>query len=479
MTLLVFFVSGVCAADPIEMGSRRELFVDRHLIERIEGAALRLATPRDEGVAIAFDKPWEGAFCGYGTILKDGERFRAYYRGLASAGRDGSADEVTCVAESVDGVHWTKPSLGAFEVAGSKDNNCVLAGLPPFSHNFSPMIDPRPDCPADQRYKALAGTIDTGLVAFASEDGLRWRKLREEPVLSKADVGEEHMFDSQNLAFWSQAEGKFLCYFRVFQDHIRRIFRAESDDFLNWTNIALMEYRSSAGAPPIEHHYTNQTHPYFRAPHIYIGLAARFMEGRQVLTNEEAKAIGVDPRYFRDSSDAVLLTSRGGHVYDREFVEGFLRPGIGARHWVSRTNYPALNVVPTGPNEMSLYVNQDYAQPTAHLHRYSLRLDGFASVWAPLAGGEIVTRPITFRGKELLVNFATSAAGSLRVEIQDANGEAIPGFRLKESREHIGNEIEKRISWVGGSDVAALGGRPIRLRFRLSDADLYSFHFNQ
>lgn len=150
-------------------------------------------------------------------------------------------------------------------------------------------------------------------------------------------------------------------------------------------------------APP-EHLYTNQTSPYFRAPHLYVAIAARFFEGRQVLTDEQARAIHVDPAYFRDTSDAVLMTSRGGAVYDRTFLEGYLKPGIGPQNWVSRTNYPALNVVQTGPTEMSLYVNQDYAQPTAHLRRYSLRLDGFASARADAQPGEMLTRPFIFTG---------------------------------------------------------------------------------
>jgi len=127
---------------------------------------------------------------------------------------------------------------------------------------------------------------------------------------------------------------------------------------------------------PAEHFYTNQTSPYFRAPHIYIANAARFFEGRQVLNAAQAKAIKDHSEYFKDTSDSVLMTSRGGSVYDRTFLEGYIKPGIGPQNWVSRTNYPALNIVQTGPTEMSLYVNHDYAQPTAHLRRYSLRLDG-------------------------------------------------------------------------------------------------------
>ena len=117
-----------------------------------------------------------------------------------------------------------------------------------------------------------------------------------------------------------------------------------------------------------------------------MGIAARFFPGRQVLTADQAKAIGVDPGYFHDCSDAVLLTSRGGSRFDRTFMEGFLVPGIGPENWVSRTNYPARNVVQTGPHEMSFYVNQNYGQVTSHLRRYSLRLDGFACVRAATTG---------------------------------------------------------------------------------------------
>lgn len=275
------------------------------------------------------------------------------------------------------------------------------------------------------------------------------------------------------MPFWSAAEGCYLCYFRVFVNGIRRISRTTSKDFLTWTEPVLMGY----GNGPIEHLYTNQTHPYFRAPHLYVGVAARFMPGRQVLSAQQAKAIGVDPRYFKDCSDGVLITTRGGDRYDRTFPEGFLTPGIGAENWVSRTNYPALNVVPTGPAEMSLFVNQNYGQPTSHLRRYSLRVDGFAAAVAPYAGGQLVTKPLTFTGSELEVNFATSAAGGVQVEVQDAAGTPVPGFTLADAVETIGNETDRVVRWKGGSDVTALAGKPVRLRFVMKDARLYSFRF--
>ena len=76
---------------------------------------------------------------------------------MPAARSDGTRSESTCYAVSNDGIHWTRPNLGLFEYEGSKDNNIVLGDMPPYSHNFCPMIDPRDDIPADERYKMCAG----------------------------------------------------------------------------------------------------------------------------------------------------------------------------------------------------------------------------------------------------------------------------------------------------------------------------------
>ncbi len=471
----------LCAEDSsvLNISNRRELFVDDYLIDKMQNARLVLHHPIDKGIAVKFDNPWEGHFSGYCTIIKDGNLYRAYYRGLRKAGNDGSSQEVCCVAESKDGISWTKPELNLFEVEGHKINNVILANAAPVTHNFCPMLDTKPGVPADQRYKAIGGTMGSGLTAWSSADGLRWKKMQPEAVIKVKDVPYTYMFDSQNLAFWSPAEKKYLCYFRVFEGGYRRICRSTSDDFLHWSKPVLMEYRHRGGKAPIEHLYTNQTQPYFRAPHIYIATSARFMPGRQVLTDEQAKAINVNPKYFKDTSDAIFMATRGGNIYERTFLSSFIRPGIGARNWVSRTNYPALNIVQTGPTEMSVYVNQDYAQPTAHLRRYSMRLDGFASVQAPYAGGELLTKPLQFSGNKLTINFSTSAAGGIRVEIQDASGKPVPGFSLADSREQIGNEIDRVVTWKSGSDLSKLAGKTIILRFAIKDADLYAIQFTK
>jgi len=457
--------------EAVNIGSSLELFIDHYLIDKQTNVQHILHEPKDEGSVLFFDKPWEGPFCGYATIIKENNKYRLYYRGLPEAGKDGSNNETTCYAESEDGINWTKPDLGIFECSGTLNNNVILANDAPFSHNFSPFLDTKPDTPGTEKYKAVAGTKKTGLAGYKSADGIHWEKIEANPIIT------EGAFDSQNVVFWSQSEKCYVCYFRTWTEkgdrRFRTVSRTTSDDFMHWSEPVEMDF----GDAPDEHLYTNQTHPYFRAPQIYIATAARFMPKRQVLTEEQAVQLKVNPKYFKDCSDVVLMTSRGGSRYDRTFMEALIKPGIGLQNWVSRSNYPALNVVQTGPAEMSLYVNQDYAQPTAHLHRYTLRIDGFTSIRASYKGGEMITKPFSFTGDALYLNFSTSAAGYIRVEILDSQGKKVKGYDLENSKEMIGNEIEKAVTWLGNPDLSQLADQPIRLRFVMKDADLYSLKF--
>jgi len=463
---------------PRNIGSRLELFVDYFLIDSMHNTRLRLHEPREAGVAVKFDSPWDGLFAGCITVLKDGVRYRMYYRGLPRlSGGDGSPLECTCLAESYDGIHWVKPKLGVIDYFDSPaaDSNVIIHKQSPASHNFSPFLDTRPGVPESERYKAVAGLHPDGLFIYDSPDGVHWRKRQEKPILTS----DQFAFDSVNVLFWSEHENCYVCYFRTWKGlpdwgkAVRWVSRSTSPDLINWTPHEQID----TGDLPLDHLYTQGTRPYFRAPHIYIALAARFWFKKNALTPEQAKAINVVPEYSADCSDAVLLTSRGGNRFERTFLESFIRPGPGYENWTSRTNYPSVGIVPTGPGEISLYCHRHYAQPTAHAARYTLRTDGFVSVNAPYAGGEMVTHTLVFSGRELVLNYATSAAGEVRVELQDASGVAIPGFTLADAVPIFGDEVERTAAWANGPDVGALAGREVRVRFVMKDADLYSMRF--
>lgn len=421
-----------------DLGSRRELFLDRFLIERESGVHLKLHEPQ---LAPAMSEPANDLE--YGTVIKDGDLFRLYTRDGRGAKFDGDVVEVTRYCESRDGIHWTKPSLGLYEVNGSKDNNVILHE-PPFCHNFSPFLDTRPGVPPQEKFKALAGTVKSALVAFVSGDGIRWQKLRTEPVIRYT---KEYAFDSQNVSFWSASEGLYVCYFRHFLDKkLRSVCRTTSPDFVSWSEPVPMKPNF-----PGEHLYTTLTHPYFRAPHIYIALPTRFHPGRG------------------ESTDILFMTARGGAPFDRTFREAFIRPGLDPARWGNRSNYAALNVVPTGPTEMSIY-----ATP---FRRLVLRTDGFVSVHAGADVGELALHPVKFSGGTLKINYSTSAGGSVRVELQDLDGKPLPGYTLDECKVLVGDTIEQSVTWTKGGDVYRFAGQPVRLRFVMQEADLFAIQF--
>jgi len=453
------------AEEFISIGSRRELFVDSLLIEQLEGVRRQLHAPQPQEVVFRFDQPWEGKFSGYITVLHNGEKFLMYYRGMPRASHD-TTTEVTCLAESEDGIHWSRPKLGLFEVGGTKENNVVLARHPA-CHNFAPFFDTRPDCPPEARYKALGGPGAPGLFAFASPDGIHWRQLQSQPVFTQG------AFDSQNNAFWSETERKYVLYFRVFREGIRWIARTTSEDFLHWEKPVDLE----TGDWPMEHLYTNQIIPYPPAPHIYIGFPTRFFPGRRVLSNQEAAEIGTatEWNFVNDCTDILLVSTRGGVQFHR-FMEAFIRPGPDLRNWSSRANYAAQGIFQKS-GEVFFYIQHHCGYPSSHLRRYTIRPDGFVSIRADYQGGYLLTKPVIFRGSRLRINFSTSAAGCVKVELQNLQGEPIPGFTLSECRELIGDRLDHPVEWTSGKQVGDLAGQPIRLRFYLRDADLFAFRF--
>ena len=86
---------------------------------------------------------------------------------------------------SGDGIHWIRPDLGIYEVAGTRNNNVILSDAAPVTHNFSPFLDTREGIDPAHRYKALGGTKKSGLIAYVSGDGMHWNILQEEPVFAE------------------------------------------------------------------------------------------------------------------------------------------------------------------------------------------------------------------------------------------------------------------------------------------------------
>ena len=470
--------------EPRDIGARLELFVDDYLIESMKDLELKLHSPRPAGKVLILDRPWEGVTSAYISIFKDGDLYRMYYRGSSSKGYTVRSllepgervipehPDVTCYAESRDGRNWIKPSLGLFEFQGSRENNIVWAA--PSSQCFMAFRDANPTAPREQRYKALAISTESSpkrVIGLVSPDGLHWRPIRKEAILiqEETDSGADH-------AFWDTEQERYVAYLRAFRPPplktIRLVARSTSSDFLNWSELEFLK----TGDAPVEHFYTSGAIPYFRAPHVYLAFPRRFLPWRTLELYKDNRGSGV--------SDVMFLSSRDGLHWKRTFMEAFIRPGRNIRSWIHRANTPASGLVPTGEDEVSLYLQRHYTFPSIHVERMALRTDGFVSVHAGYFGGEMVTKPLLFQGDNLVLNFATSAAGSIRVEIQNAQGNPLPGFALEESTLIWGDEIEHTVRWerthpraTSEKPLTRIAGKPIRLRFVMKDADLYSLRF--
>ncbi len=451
------------------------------------------------------DYPWEQGYVGGATVSYDGEKYRMWYicDEAAALGIPGIPGwRLRAYAESDDGISWTKPFLGQTEFEGSKENNLLDGNLGVAN------IDKNPDAKEEERFKAFKivpnqarppgdpnkptrqdtpnqqTSTHGAIVAMASPDGINWHQMYEEPILnewarSALTVGDRNIF------FWDEWTGQYRGYTRGIANNdpnvdpetvkdelgheffggVRWIQRTTSPDFKTWTPLKDIE----TGDTPYENLYTNECWPYDRAPGTYLMFPSRYVHHRMP-----------DPDWFDGTglNDIVFMSSRDGAHFDRGFMEAFIRPGLDNRNWHERGIYFQHGIFQTSPTELSMYVTEHIKTPDVHMRRYTLRPDGFVSVNAGYGGGEFTTGPLTFEGHELELNYSTSAVGSVRVEILDDKGNAVPGFSLADCPEMFADLIDGKVMWDGGGDVSRLAGKPVRLRFALTDADLYAFKFN-
>ena len=458
-----------------DIGTNRQLFLDDLLIDTMSGARRIMHSPTRREPVIVGDKPWDNASVSYMSIIRDGDLYRGYYRcdHEGSDKRTGSPRH-TAYAESVDGIHWEKPSLGLIDFNGSTDNNLIW--MKPGA-NLCVFLDGNPAEPTERRYKGVVrtgraegealGAPGSCVLALSSEDGINWGLMQDAPILT------DDPFDSFNIAFWDEWTNQYVIYTRgvggpdgSFKGGVRWIRRATSDDFLNWSGLELID----TGEVPDEHLYTNACVPYERAPGTYLMFPSRLVL-EHTPEPDWAGGPGVN--------DIAFMSSQDGITWDRSFKEAFIRPGLDMENWHERGIYFERGIFQTSEDTLSMYCSDHWRYPSTRISRYTLRTDGFVSVNAGYRGGEFVTKPIVFEGSELEINYSTSAVGSVQVEIQDHQGRPQQGFSLADSPEQYGDKVDHRglldgwprrqfiTGYAGATAVRSEGRRPVRRQIQL------------
>lgn len=455
-----------------DIGSRRELFVDDWLIAKLRGARLELRRPERREAAMTFDAPWEDSVAFPVRVLPWQDGWRLYYRAGILDWNCEADTTVVALAETRDGIEFTRPELGLVEVKDTRRNNVLQVGgfptVPP------PFLDTNPAARPDQRFKGIAAR-SCKAHAMASADGIRWTPMQEAPL----DLPGQ--FDTINTAFWDAVAGCYRCYTRSWHDRdtgrvlrewdfanaqpVRTIQHAASPDFLRWSAPEQLRY---ADGDLSVHLYTNAILPCPGAEHTYLGFPSRYMHDRKSVPAHEYEGV----------NDALFMSSRDGVCWNR-WLDAWAPPGLDDLNWTERNNYPIWGLVENSTTEWSMYITEHYrhAPLPTRIRRLAIRPWGFVSVRAGYAGGEMLTKPLTFAGSSLRLNAATSAAGSIAVEIQDAQGQPLPGFGLADMTPWFGDSLDAPVAWKQGGDVSPLAGRPVRLHFALKDADLFALRF--
>ncbi len=453
-------------AEPLNIGTRLEIFADDFLIEKMEGEiSQNVHQPKPEDVVFSADATWEGNTSGYYTLFRDDDLIRMIYRGWAHQPQPpvkARHREFTCYAESKDGLNFTKPKLGLVEWEGSKENNIILDDKS--AHNFAAFKDENPDCPPEARYKGIGGEKkEGGLFVYQSPDAIHWTKMAEKAVIS------DGAFDSQNLAFWDSNAKIYRAYYRIFSKGgtdggewkpkgVRAIRTSTSKDYIKWEKGTDLTY---AEGTPEQQLYTNAVQTYYRAPHILVGFPTRYLpdEGQRV--------------------EPVFMMSRDGVKFTR-YNDPVVPESAPADRAGNRSNYMTWGLfpLPGKPDEMTVYATEAYYGPVpGRVRRFTYRLDGFVSLQAGEKGGSVLTKSLQIAGKELTVNCQVQKGGSLRVELQDADGNALAGFASADCDPFTGDATSAKISWGGKSDLSSLKGKAVRVKYFLSKGDLYSMQF--
>lgn len=484
--------------EPLVIGSRREFFWDDYLIDKSKtNAFLRFHKPVRREIAVSFDEAWENGDTIYHNILKDGDLYRMYY--LAFRKIEGLIESynpypmVICYAESKDGLNWVKPELGICEFEGSKNNNIILDYNTTKFDNFFVFKDNNPNCPISEIYKGIGSAINSPgnnwwqensgkieLWCFTSPDGIHFKK-----AWLMTDQGK---FDTLNTGFWDSNINKYICYLRDFHNvpgtdlnnGIRDIRWMISEDFKNWSKPVLLDFGGSEDVPL----YTNAILQYYRGTHMYIGFPTRYIERKEWTPNYDQlggrenrrSVMKLHPRYGLAITDCVFMTSRDGMKWERR-DEAFMTPGPEHEYnWVYGDCYPSVGMVQTASDtgnnqdELSMYVMENHiAKVPSVFRRFTMRIDGFASYSSTYKPCVLKTRQFIFNGKELSINFSTSVAGYIRIKL------LCEGQELN-SMEIFGDNLDRRIVFKEG-DVSLFSGKPVIMEMIMSDADIYSFKF--
>jgi len=460
--LAAFACVGCCfvaaqAEDAIHVGHARQLFVDDGVVGELVDVKLTLHEPVKYAgnPVLRGDKPWEaGSVAIYGTVIYDeqDQLFKMWYRAI---------DDTcyACYATSTDGVHWEKPALGIKPHKGSTENNIVLGSVEPkfYLDGFAVIKDADEWDPA-RRYKMLTYNGDRRFATMVSPDGTHWRG----PINRKQhDTGDVvSMYHDRGL-------GRYVALLKrryVYEDgtKVRARLTAFSEDFVNWSEPAWALVPDDADRPST-HFYSHVAYPY---QGIRIGCVTVFVKDTELIDTH--LCVSRDGRTWQRYRERIPFLPNSEGTFDG----GMLLAGASGlviregKIWIYYCGYS------------TDHAGRDHGDSaiTNGIGLAQLRLDGFVSADAGEQGGTLLTKPMVCSGTSLRIN-ADAPEGEIRAEVLDAEGAPVPGCDVASALPFSGDLLDAKLGWNTDPGTEILG-KPVRIRFHLKNAKLYSFWFS-
>ena len=499
----------------VDVGDRKQLFIDDQVVETVQAVSRVLNRPEKyEGNPIfKAERSWEGNLVGLTSVIYDDEEkiFKMWYsaRKITAQRPPGPLEEhenlfraskykeelnYECFALSRDGIHWERPELGVVEFEGSTKNNILpvdrtmgwLGMMYKDAHEKNP----------ERRYKGVGSWIlvdgrlqagvsrkgSRGVGVFFSPDGIRSTPYAGNPVLQGAGD------NLHTVIGWDDRIHRYVGYFRpgwnddqpAFERlsppagrlRVRTIGYSTSDDFIHWTPLEPALVPDSKD--PVDLQFYGM--PAIKYEGYYLGFPWLFRTHR--LTMESGFAYSRDGKTFLRPEDRAAFIPLGAKGTWESACIYISRPIVHQdRLWFY---YQAMNWAHSVADFLAVGERAGGAVGIA-----TLPLDGFVSLDAGPNPGTITTRPLVFKGSRLLVNFEASLKGSagvddassLQVEVLDPRGRPIQGFGRDEAQTITRTGLRHSVAWKAGTRLASQEGRPVRLRFHLRNAKLYSFQF--
>ena len=425
----------------------------------------------------------------YGTVIRDGGRFRMWYiagdrEGVESISTRAYYGWRAAYAESEDGVHWTKPKLGLVEYHGSRENNLVLIDPPDVTGLHLVLLHEPDDPDPSRRFKMIHQIRWAQAPAFGwttsvplfSADGFRWklhtRGAPEDYAISTdcMPLPPEHTEQSglykwggmyhltgQQLSPWVHLADGTTC------GRVMTTFR--SADFLHWSSTKTLAYVRD-GYVPMEQAHGKETHSpasIWNRGNVLLGLHGQW-EGSPDISARRMPLgllISNDGLHFREPVPDFVFVPYGddGEWDQRGLISGQAFEHVGDETYIWYGTW-------------DLSAGRDRDAPGA-VGLLTMRRDGFGSLspMNPSGPAQFVTCALDAAGASRLVLNADglSPDASLRVELLDELERPLPGYSGPNAAVVTEPGVRVRVRWPSGN-VAEHHGRPFRLRVSFEGA---------